>query len=59
MKLIVIFNFYWKNCLLTIERKVRTMSSLDGPYGLGYTGATMIITKGSNNVSWSKSLKVI
>lgn len=33
------------------------MSSQYGLYGLGYTGATMIMTKGSNNVSWSKSLK--
>ncbi len=33
------------------------MSSQYGPYGLGYTGATMIITKGSNDASRSKSQK--
>ena len=33
------------------------MSSQYGLYGLGYTGATMIITKGSNDVSRSKSQK--
>jgi uncharacterized sodium:solute symporter family permease YidK len=33
-------------------------SSLHDPYELGYTRATMVITKGSNNViSWSKSHK--
>ncbi len=37
--------------------KLRMMSSQYGPYGLGYTGATMITTKSSNNVNWSKSLK--
>lgn len=34
------------------------MSSQYGPYRLGYTGATMINTKGSNNVSWSKTTKI-
>jgi len=33
------------------------MSSQYGPYRLGYTGATMISTKGSNNASWSESQK--
>jgi hypothetical protein len=33
------------------------MSSQDGPDRLGHTGATMVITKGSKNVSWSKSQK--
>ncbi len=33
------------------------MSSQDGPDRLGYTGATMVITKSSNNVNWSKSQK--
>jgi hypothetical protein len=33
------------------------MSSQYGPYRLGYTGATMINTKSSNNVNWSKSQK--
>jgi len=30
-------------------------SSPHGPYGLGYTCATMATTKGSNKVTWSKS----
>jgi hypothetical protein len=33
------------------------MSSQDGPNRLGYTGATMVITKRSNDVSLSKSYK--
>ena len=32
-------------------------SSLHDPYELGYTRATMVITKGGNSVSWSKSYK--
>jgi len=31
--------------------------SLHGPYELGYTRATMGLTKRSENVSWSKSVK--
>ena len=33
-------------------------SSLHGPYELGYTRATMVDTKGSEGVIWSKSSKV-
>jgi hypothetical protein len=33
------------------------MSSLDGLNKLGDTGATKVMTKGSNSVSWSKSQK--
>ena len=32
-------------------------SSRHGPYKLGYSCVTMIVSKGSKNVSWSKSLK--
>lgn len=35
------------------------MSSLDGPDELGYTRVTMVTTKRSDNVNWSKSIKVI
>jgi hypothetical protein len=34
-------------------------SSPHGPYGLGYTRATMTEAKGSNMVTWSKSLKAV
>ena len=34
-------------------------SSPHGPYGLGYTRATMAVTKGSKRVTWSKSLKAV
>ena len=40
-------------------RKVGMTSSLHGPYELGYTRATMVITKGSKKVTWSKSPKII
>jgi len=33
-------------------------SSPHGPYGLGYTRATMVITIGCNNVNWSKTFKI-
>ena len=33
------------------------MSSHHGPYGLGYTRATMGSTKGRNTAKWSKSHK--
>jgi hypothetical protein len=39
------------------RRKVGTMSSHHGPYGLGYTRATMVVTEGSKTATWSKSLK--
>ena len=32
-------------------------SSPHGPYGLGYTRATMAVTAGSEGATWSKSLK--
>ena len=32
-------------------------SNHHGPYGLGYTRATMAITKSSNMVTWSESQK--
>jgi len=35
------------------------MSSLHGLYELGYTRITKMITKGSKNVNFSKSLKMI
>ena len=33
-------------------------SSPYGPYELGYTRATMVITKRGNKETWSKSLKI-
>jgi hypothetical protein len=36
---------------------VGTKSGQHGPYGLGYTRVTMIITKGSERAIWSKSQK--
>ena len=35
------------------------MSSPHGPYRLGYTRATMAMTKCCNSVSWNKSLKIV
>lgn len=35
------------------------MSSQYGPNRLGYTGVTMAMTISSNNVNWSKSLKIV
>ena len=43
---------------MTNRRKVGTTSSHHGPYGLGYTGATMGYTEGCEAVKWSKSQKV-
>ena len=34
-------------------------SSPHGPYGLGYTRATMAESKGGNMVTWSESLKTV
>ena len=42
---------------MTNRRKERMMSSHHGPYGLGYTRATMGSTKGRNTARWSKSQK--
>ena len=39
------------------RRKVGTTSSHHGPYGLGYTRATMRRTKGSDTARWGKSQK--
>ena len=42
---------------VTNRRKERMTSSHHGPYGLGYTRATMDSTEGSNAARWSKSQK--
>jgi hypothetical protein len=34
-------------------------SSPHGPYELGYTRATMVITVGGNSANWSETLKII
>ncbi len=39
------------------RRKVGMTSSHHGPYGLGYTRATMVGTKGCKGASWSQSQK--
>jgi hypothetical protein len=39
------------------RRKVGMTSSHHGPYGLGYTRATMVGTEGCEGVSWSQSQK--
>ena len=43
---------------MTNRRKVGTTSSHHGPYGMGYTRATMVDTEGSETATWSGSLKV-
>lgn len=40
------------------RRKVGTTSSHHGPYGQGYTRATMGYTNGSKTAKWSQSEKV-
>ena len=42
---------------MTNRRKVGTTSSHHGPYVLGYTRATMGVTKGRKSASWSQSHK--
>ena len=42
---------------MTNRRKVGTTSSHHGPYGMGYTRATMVGTEGSETVMWSGTLK--
>ena len=42
---------------VTNRRKVGTTSSHHGPYGLGYTRATMAGTEGREIARWSKSHK--
>ena len=39
------------------RRKVGTTSSHHGPFGMGYTRATMASTEGGEGVTWSKSFK--
>ncbi len=39
------------------RRKVGMTSSHHGPYGQGYTRATMVGTEGSQTARWSKSQK--
>ena len=39
------------------RRKVGTTSNHHAPYDLGYTRATMVFTKGSDTVKWSKPQK--
>ncbi len=39
------------------RRKVGMTSSHHGPYGLGYTRATMAVTMGCQSASWSRSYK--
>jgi hypothetical protein len=43
---------------VTNRRKVGTTSSHHGPYGLGYTRATMGYTEGCEAARWSESQKV-
>ena len=38
-------------------RKVGMTSNHHGPYVLGHTRATMVMTEGSHMVTWSESLK--
>ena len=42
---------------MTSRRKVGTTSSHHGPYGMGYTRATMVDTEGSELAIVSESLK--
>ena len=43
---------------MTNRRKVGTTSSHHGPYGMGYTRATMAYTERSDTARWSESHKV-
>ncbi len=42
---------------VTSRRKAGMTSSPHGPYGLGYTRATMAVTVGSERATWSQSAK--
>ena len=42
---------------VTSRRKVGMTSSPHGPYGLGYTRATMAVTMGCEGATWSRSHK--
>jgi hypothetical protein len=44
---------------VTSRRKAGMTSSPHGPYGLGYTRATMVVTVGSDHASGSESPKAI
>jgi hypothetical protein len=44
---------------VTSRRKAGMTSSPHGPYGLGYTRATMAVTEGSEPAMVSKSLKAV
>jgi hypothetical protein len=46
-----------KKQLIKNKRKVRIITNLHDPYKLGYTLATIVITKRSNSVKRSKSFK--
>lgn len=41
------------------RRKAGMTSSPHGPYGLGYTRATMAVTKGCKGATWSQSQKTV
>ena len=41
------------------RRKAGMTSSPHGPYGLGYTRTTMVVTEGRNRATWSKSSKAV
>jgi len=49
--------FFFKHSPFKNGRKVRMMSSPHGPYELGYTRATMVITKSCKDLSRSQSYK--
>ena len=44
---------------MTNRRKAGTTSSHHGPYGQGYTRATMAGTEGSEAARWSESYKTV
>src|ERR687888_135489 len=48
-----------KKLPVTSRRKAGMTSSPHGPYGLGYTRATMVVTMGSKGASLSQSQKAI
>jgi hypothetical protein len=48
-----------KRLPVTSRRKVGTTSSHHGPYGMGYTRATMGSTNGREAARWSKSKKAV
>ena len=46
-----------KELPVTSRRKAGMTSSPHGPYGLGYTRATMAVTEGCKGATWSQSQK--